>query len=1056
MRSVSTPLQVTSHNSPSVTLAAQVVRSHAIAAKLGGYTNYSLFLDIAQAFYKVIRQQAFECSFADEDVLVFLKRMGVEDMCLEDVAAVLEGGSTLTNSQCDPFLHSQVAEVHRSTWFVLNQDPSATLVHTERGTRPGDGFADIIWSLVFSRWARRFEERLLHEELITPFTWNGEAGVLSSSGTFTIPNAVVIWADDVVVLGEDSQADRAPMKLQHTCVVMVEELLRFGLMANFDKGKTEAVITPRGTGSQQVKRLIFNTMKSSLPLDTAMPGNPKLRLVHKYKHLGGWVTYGAKMRPEIQHRVAQAQQQFKTYRAKVYANPNIDIPTRMTVLTATALTTLHYNAGIWSSLTQYEQQMWHTAHMKLYRGTLLKLFTHKQILHMTDDQVLIHTQQYRPSVTLRLLRLRWYGGAIRRDCEQLWAVLAMEGQWLGLVLEDLRWTYSQLKGFTVLPDPEEDIHAWHTLMATRPGKWAGLLKRAATHDWLQWNMRAKVVDYHRRALDLLQEAGAPVPQATLEYKDAAHHCFICIQDFPTYRAWAVHSFKKHGRINKWRRLQRGATCMACARTFPAEARLTRHLRSVQTCARTVASLELWVPKQPYFGSSKVRQSEEQLPMDVWEDTDAQQLPPEQGIPMTAEMHAFLQQALQQDWASGPHTTEMLQVLQEHAVCHSEILEVEALVNRQHPECQDAIATTFNELATRSRPDGMVTSRPLSLNECLEGLSEVQHFTPSIPLRMPTRYRYILHLYAGVRREGDFHSYMEQCRPPDGYSFFVASVDLVLDSELGDLTSRPAQSYWIQMAARGGVYAILGGPPCESWSVARFRYYMTGSGPRPVRSGESLMEEIWGLKTLRLRDIRQVDVANQLLLFMMLLLVVQWLVGGIALLEHPELPQPKNDRQPPSIWLTPIFKFIGSLKGVHCLHIHQGYWGAKSPKPTALMIIARGVCTQFLYDAIDSTRTRTTLPQALPMGRVQNGQGYATAELKRYPPALCAGLCAICYRLLPYIDHVPAKDDDYHEVFQRFATAYHASTEDIDGADYVFRPQKHRMNDMNKLGASNPT
>ena len=137
-----------------------MVRSHAIAAKLGGYTNYSLFLDIAQAFYKVIRQQAFECSFSDEDVLVFLKRMGVEDMCLEDVAAVLEGGSTLTNSQCDPFLHSQVAEVHRSMWFVLNQDPTATLVHTERGTRPGDGFADIIWSLVFARWARRFEERL--------------------------------------------------------------------------------------------------------------------------------------------------------------------------------------------------------------------------------------------------------------------------------------------------------------------------------------------------------------------------------------------------------------------------------------------------------------------------------------------------------------------------------------------------------------------------------------------------------------------------------------------------------------------------------------------------------------------------------------------------------------------------------------------------------------------------------------------------------------------------------------------------------------------------------
>lgn len=135
VRSMATPLQVTAHSSPSVTLAAHIARAHGSAARLSGFTDYALFVDIAQAFYQVIRQQAFDCTFADEEVMAFLVRMGVSDYSIQDVAQILEGGSSLAQTSCDPLLHAQVSEVHRNTWFALQGDTA--LIKTEKRHQTG-------------------------------------------------------------------------------------------------------------------------------------------------------------------------------------------------------------------------------------------------------------------------------------------------------------------------------------------------------------------------------------------------------------------------------------------------------------------------------------------------------------------------------------------------------------------------------------------------------------------------------------------------------------------------------------------------------------------------------------------------------------------------------------------------------------------------------------------------------------------------------------------------------------------------------------------------------
>ena len=85
-------------------------------------------------------------------------------------------------------------------------------------------------------------------------------------------------------------------------------------------------------------------------------------------------------------------------------------------------------------------------------------------------------------------------------------------------------------------------------------------------------------------------------------------------------SWSVHAFKIHGRVNKWRRLETGQTCKACARHFPSANRLLRHLQFSPQCAATVASLQLWTPTQPGYGSKAVQEEEKQLLLETWRPT----------------------------------------------------------------------------------------------------------------------------------------------------------------------------------------------------------------------------------------------------------------------------------------------------------------------------------------------------------------------------------------------------------------------------------------------------
>jgi hypothetical protein len=222
------------------------------------------------------------------------------------------------------------------------------------------------------------------------------------------------------------------------------------------------------------------------------------------------------------------------------------------------------------------------------------------------------------------------------------------------------------------------------------------------------------------------------------------------------------------------------------------------------------------------------------------------------------------------------------------------------------------------------------------------------------------------------------------------------MDIIYDACLGDASSTQAQEYWLNGIRQQFVVGFLGGPPCETWSVARAaRVQGALHGPRPVRSAEDL----WGLASLAIKEIMQVCMGNDLLTFTLLCILFLAQNDGIAVLEHPAEPSVEGA---PSIWKLPIVRFLSSFPSIQLLTLCQGMLGAPTPKPTTLLALNLPSLPLVLRQHCVATE----LPRRIAIGKRSDGS-WATAPLKEYPPALCKGLAFAFSSAVvaqPVVDH----------------------------------------------------
>ena len=212
-----------------------------------------------------------------------------------------------------------------------------------------------------------------------------------------------------------------------------------------------------------------------------------------------------------------------------------------------------------------------------------------------------------------------------------------------------------------------------------------------------------------------------------------------------------------------------------------------------------------------------------------------------------------------------------------------------------------------------------------------------------------------------------------------------SVDLVVSPSWGDLLDPKKQKLFFDSIMDGWVSGVASGPPCETWSKAREEHYVSGCGPRPLRSAA----EPWGSEALTIKELQQLVTGNALLGVALIMFMAAWLSGTFAMLEHPVEP---GSTVSASIWRLEVLQFLAGLPQVQKIVVFQGFFEARSPKPTTLLFAhaAKDVDAVFKLH-----QTRRLCPTAVSIGRNERGQ-YRTAELKAYPAALCRAMAAAWY------------------------------------------------------------
>ena len=186
--------------------------------------------------------------------------------------------------------------------------------------------------------------------------------------------------------------------------------------------------------------------------------------------------------------------------------------------------------------------------------------------------------------------------------------------------------------------------------------------------------------------------------------------------------------------------------------------------------------------------------------------------------------------------------------------------------------------------------------------------------------------------------------------------------------------------------------------------------------------------------LKIREILQTTVGNQLLQFSLLMMTAHAITATLGLLEHPSPPMRRGPILPPSIWRLPIIQLLRKHANVELTHVKQGYYGAIAPKPTTIMVVAPPPQRKDMIRCLHSMKTTRTLPPPLRMQRTKTG--FSTMPLKRYPKGLCTALAHMIHLGASTSPPLTSNADDIYETAEHFRAAYERIQEGgNDGHDY---------------------
>ena len=1022
---VGMPLQLGGLPGKSVSQGAHALLSFAAACRRQNLSLGVLFIDIRQAFYRLVRQHIVNDGGLDEATVRLFRTLDLPHTAFQEFAAELHGETAMDAADVPEFLKQHVAESLNSTWFRLKDSTAISL--TRKGSRPGDNMADLLFTFAFRKIMMRILDRVEAEGISMSFQGCGETHPFPSQLEVQYHTKFQtlgpVWADDLAILVETQEATELLPKLRVIAATVIDTLAIYGMEVNCDRGKSELVLDIRGKGSHEVKRELYRHSQPCLDVMTRHSGRIFLHIVAKYKHLGTVFAAKGSMTPEIRQRLGQSRAEFQKFRKRIYANKSLPVRTRVELFKSLVLSGLSFNVAVWPALKKQEHHNYASGLNGLY-GSLAAAIWGQEVYEWREEHVTAKLQVPDATTLIVISRLRYLHHLVTKADEYVWAYIHHDGEWLGLIAHDLLWLQRQCARATPTVDPRDDWQPWSVLVRER-GVWRSLLKRAERHCMLQNQKRVEWYGWHKQILLLLKEHEM-WKDSQVAVNDTMHGCLRCGVRFATKAAWSVHCFKLHGRVTRVRSVAQGETCVICHKIYATHDRLINHLRYSQKCFKEMRRRHLYTNPQPARNSvEELRQRHVTLRPTM--PVEGPMIEEPQGEvarhleesereligELVANFHNYeddwreagrlwqVEELVQCTWTTFQNSTAYpaeMKLMLSYAISHYNL--TLDMADPHDATIHHGLEELYNTVNSRWGREWIMGHLPTERTTRKTGQGELDpdkefkalqmvSFQPVVPKPLKTRMRIFLHLFSGHRREGDVQECVEAYSQSVGGTIAALSVDLVVSEKWGDLMDPKKKELFVDAILQGWVTGVVSGPPCETWSKARERSLEEAQGgthgPRPLRS----VLEPWGLEQLTVRELVQLVTGNALLGISVLMFTVAWLSGTFALLEHPMEP---GSTVSASIWRLEILKFLAGLPQVQKLVVYQGFFGAVSPKPTTLLV-AHG--PPHAGDIFRQFQTRRLCPTNTLIGRDETGK-FRTSALKAYPHALCKAIAAIWY------------------------------------------------------------
>ncbi|CAE7745718.1 unnamed protein product, partial [Symbiodinium sp. CCMP2456] len=538
-----------------------------------GFSAGILFVDLAAAYYSVMRETVLGSGLGDRSVESIAASLHLTRDDLQLLSSHIAQHPVLLEQQARPLFLELARELHSHTWFVMAGDTA--IVRTHRGTRPGGALADIVFNILFGRVLQRRDQADL-AGTSPSIPWDGRYMPFEPCGQAApaLSTQDVVFADDLASFIVSPLADGMRQAVSNVAAATLNVLPPHGLTANFGPTKTAAVLSVVGKGSRAARRELFSTKNGRLPVWPEHAGPVLLDLVTSYKHLGSILTCDGSLLMEVKHRIAVGRSAFREGRQRLFACKAVPLDRRATLFRSHVLSAILAGSGTWPLLNPREWAAFSGGIVGLFRQ-LLGL--REENWRVTELQIVARTGLPGPVSLISAERLRFLALLVRSGPDLAWALLRRFGPYLAALRQASTWLLQATHGLSPLGPIDDDWHSWHCMMRDSPGRFKGLIKRAEA-----WHCETA-----RTSAAVESCARSVWPSAHVERRAElstyTHACLQCKIAFRTRQSWGAHAHRRHSYHHPAHDIAQGRRCQACGLLVANVNKLRLHLKHTPLC-----------------------------------------------------------------------------------------------------------------------------------------------------------------------------------------------------------------------------------------------------------------------------------------------------------------------------------------------------------------------------------------------------------------------------------------------------------------------------------------